>query len=486
LKKKLLVLGIVLALVAAMVVPMTVSASANTWYVGPGGVDAAGHGTVIGSPFASIGYAVSAASSGDTIDVASGTYTEPTAQIVIANNLTIIGAGAATTIIKPSADTGSSGDPRGWFLVNAGITFNLSNVTLNGSGHLIFQAIRDNGQGTVNSCTFTNIQYNQSVDYAGTGIAVRGGNVDVTNCTFTDIGRIGVIYSSALALAKGTFSNNTYTGKGIGNWLDYAVEVEGGTVTISNNTISNCVGVATVDGSTSGGIIGTTTIVPGTPTIVTITGNTIFGNHDGIAFGLSSTDTSQVTAHNNNLAGNTYGVEYEGTTSLDATNNWWGTTVSSAIAALVTGNVTYIPYLNSAPGSSGSGNATVSGTMPAESITVGAPSAISFGTFVLGMNGPVWSGTAGTVTAFADTWQVDVTASSASMKSGGDALTDYLQISSGDTWHNCAASPTIIFSYMSNPTSLPFEAQQNIVGSDLSMGAGAYTITITFTGHITN
>lgn len=130
--------------------------------------------------------------------------------------------------------------------------------------------------------------------------------------------------------------------------------------------------------------------------------------------------------------------------------------------------------------------ATVSGTMPAESITVGAPSAISFGTFTLGMNGPFPSATPGTVTAFADTWQVDVTASSASMKSGGDALTDYLQISSGDTWHNCAASPTNIFSYTGNPTSLPFEAEQTIVGSDLSMGAGVYNITITFTGALIN
>ena len=162
----------------------------------------------------------------------------------------------------------------------------------------------------------------------------------------------------------------------------------------------------------------------------------------------------------------------------------WQNGFANDILGIDNVNTGLLPY--EVVAENGGNGTTVSGTMPAESITVGAPSAISFGTFTLGMNGPFPSATPGTVTAFADTWQVDVTASSASMKSGGDALTDYLQISSGDTWHNCAASPTIIFSYMGNPTSLPFEAQQNIVGSDLSMGAGAYTITITFTGHITN
>lgn len=297
--------------------------------------------------------AVDAASAGDTVDVAAGTYVE-TGQIVISKDLSIVGAGASQTVIKPAGDTGSSGDARGWFLVNSGITFNLSDVTLDGTGRNVYQAIRHKGSGTISDCAFSNIKY---PGYSGMGMAVMGPsgtNVDVTSCTFTEMGRIGVIYFGAGV--TGTFSGNTYTGKGDGDWLDYAVEVGGGAnATITNNTISGNTGVASVDGSTSAGILATTYYGAGTQ--ATITGNTISGCTEGIAVGYDASDTSVVTAHNNNLAGNDTGI---GSTApaVDAEDNWWGSASGPTHASNtfnvgsqgvpVSDNVDFVPWLDAA------------------------------------------------------------------------------------------------------------------------------------------
>ncbi|MDZ7742417.1 MAG: hypothetical protein U5Q03_11870 [Bacteroidota bacterium] len=178
--------------------------------------------------FSSIQDAIDAASENDVIEVAAGTYVE-IGQIVIDKNLTINGADKTTTIIKPDQNTGSSGDARGWFLVNEGFTFNLSNVTLDGTGYDIYQAIRDKGTGTIDNCTFKEIKH---PGYAGFAIAAFGTtdmNVDISNCTFTEIGRVGVLYYGT-GITASTFSGNTYIGKGDGDWLDYALDLGAGAI----------------------------------------------------------------------------------------------------------------------------------------------------------------------------------------------------------------------------------------------------------------
>jgi hypothetical protein len=298
------------------------------------------------APFATIQKAINESVAGGTVNVAAGTYVE-VGQIVISKNLTIIGEDKETTIIKPAQNTTSSGDSRGWFLVNTGIQFNLSNVTLNGSGHQVWQGIRDKGSGTVANCNFNNIQFNPSgSDYAGTAVVVFGNyNVVVTGCTFTAIGRVGVLYYGT-GVTGSTFSNNTYTGKGTGNWLDYGVEVGAGAIaTITGNTITNCLGVASVDNSTSAGILVSTYY--GAGTTATITSNTLTGNTGGIAVGINPSDTSTVVAHNNNIAGNTnYGIR---TTAppVDASANWWGSTDPSTVAGSISGTVDFTPLLDS-------------------------------------------------------------------------------------------------------------------------------------------
>jgi parallel beta-helix repeat protein len=322
-------------------------------------VDDDGYGSASDCDSADVAYgtiqaAIAAAAGDDTILVCPGTYTEA-GQIVISANLSIVGAGASTTIIKPAGDTGSSGDARGWFLVNDGITFNLSGVTLDGTGRNVYQGIRHKGAGTISDCALSNIKY---PGYMGVGMAVMGPsgmNVDVTNCTFTEMGRIGVIYFGAGV--TGTFSGNTYTGKGDGDWLDYAVEVGGGAnATITDNTISGNTGVASSDGSTSAGILVTTYYGSGTQ--ATITGNTISGCTEGIAVGYDASDTSAVTANSNNLAGNVTGINSTAP-AVDAEDNWWGSADgpthasntfnvgSQGVAA--SDNVDFVPWLDAAP-----------------------------------------------------------------------------------------------------------------------------------------
>jgi hypothetical protein len=288
------------------------------WYVAKTGLDT-NEGT-LASPFLTIQHAVdAAASSGDTIHVAAGTYDE-VGQIVISKNLTIIGANKATTIIKPAQNTGGSGDARGWFLVNAGKEFNLSNVTLDGEGKNVHQAIRSFGSGTIDNNIIKNIRYSL---YIGLGMVVMGDyNMTFSNNTFTNIERIGMMaFGSGVTNAE--IIGNTYTGKGDVDGLDYGIEIGGGAkATITGNTITNCKGVASVDNSTSAGILVTTYY--GAGTTATITGNTLTGNTGGIGVGYDASDTSTVVAHYNNINGNTdYGID---TTApvVDALYNWWG------------------------------------------------------------------------------------------------------------------------------------------------------------------
>jgi hypothetical protein len=279
------------------------------WYVATTGSDS-NEGT-LASPFLTIQHAVGAASAGDTIHVAAGTYVH-VGQIIIDKDLTITGANKATTIIKRSSGfTGSY-----FFRVNAG-EFNLSNVTLDGDGNL-YGGVRygDPGTGTIDNNIIKNIV---SSGYMGFGVVAYANDVIVSNNIFTNIGRVGVWVGGENALITG----NTYTGKGAIDCLDYGIEVGmGGVATITDNTITNCLGVASSDGSTSAAILVTTYYGPGTT--ATITGNTLTGNTGGIGVGYDESDTSTVVAHYNNINGNTdYGID---TTApvVDALYNWWG------------------------------------------------------------------------------------------------------------------------------------------------------------------
>lgn len=291
------------------------------WTGTPVGTDL-GSGKIFGfSAFTTIQEAIAAVAADGTVNIAAGIYTE-TNQIVIDKNLSIIGADKITTIIKPAQNTGfgTHQDINAWILVNSGVTFNLSHVTLDGAGKLINHGILSHGHGTIDNNIITNIAYNQSgPNYMGIGIELYGSDMTVSNNTLSNIGRIGVYTGFG---STTTITGNTYVGKGVGNFLDYGFEVgRNGQATIENNTISNNKGVAS-DGSTSAGILATTYYAPGTT--VTIVNNSIHDNSYGVALGYSGDDTTSVPQFDaNTFSNNTFDLDNHTVTNIDARNNIW-------------------------------------------------------------------------------------------------------------------------------------------------------------------
>ncbi len=311
----------------------------TTYYVATDGNDGTGDGSE-GNPWLTISHALTQVSADDTIHVKAGTYVE-TGQLVIDKNLTIEGEGAATTTVKPASDTGSADDARGWWLVNADVVLHVRDLTFDGTGRQVYQGFRHRGSGTFTDCTFKEIKF---PGYAGLAIVAFGGNVDVTRCTFEEIGRVGILYYGT-GITGSVCCGSTYTGKGPIDCLDYAFEAgAGATMTVCNSTITDCQGVAS-DSSTSAGILVTTYYGGGSG--ATIEGNVITNCTEGIAVGYDGDDTSTVVAHYNNLVGNVSSAigSTSTTVTVNAKKNWWGTTGGSVISGMIVGDVDYTPWM---------------------------------------------------------------------------------------------------------------------------------------------
>lgn len=264
-----------------------------------------------GCSYTTLQAAVAAAGSGDTIRIGSGTFTE-VGQIQITKNLTVTALSAQhIPVLKPAQDTDTLiNDDRAWILVDTGITFNLSYVTLDGSGRNIMEAIRSHGNGTISHVTFRNIQFSASTTPAdpyspGTAVFMDNGGITIQNSAFENIGRNGVL--ACTGNAQLVFSENSYTGKGDTDQLDMAVWVGGGAqAAIQNNAIINNTGAITDVTSAGIRVDAFSFACPfDFPSSAEITGNTILDSEIGIQAGGSITDTSVITAAFNRIVGNT-------------------------------------------------------------------------------------------------------------------------------------------------------------------------------------
>jgi parallel beta-helix repeat protein len=385
---------------AAAIFVSAASALTTDRYVANGGSDSNTPCTSSAMPCATIGTAVMASSSGDTIHVAAGTYSE---RITVNRSLTFLGAEAnvdartrsgAESILDASGNGGTT-----LFDVTA------NNVIINGftieneTNANVFGFAIVLGAGTSGSQILNNIIENNLA-----GLALAGTDVTIKQNFFRDNNQPGplsgeAIYSdqfvaggsvSSILIDSNSFSGNSAAGLFVGDTDPSHPDSQ---FTISNNSFdSNGQGVLLFDtqsSSITGNTITNSTLasaaigLDGNDTGLTITGNTLAtGDGRGISisnlFGPSdgSGANSDITANQNNItgfaqaglfvdqtdnpSGGDYQPAYSGT--FDATCNWWGSpngpfnsTVNpygtgDAVSAPSSGNgmVSFVSWLNAA------------------------------------------------------------------------------------------------------------------------------------------
>jgi hypothetical protein len=172
--------------------------AAMTWYVDDDGSDSNTGGSS-GSPFQTIGKALQYARSGDTIQMAAGTYNEA---ITVTVGVTITGNSASDTIV----DGGGSGHVISIVDTNNVI---LQNLTVTGSSSADWMAGVHIG-GTSSNITLQNLIVRGNHD--GVNVRDSAGNVIVDHVTFANNGAAGIHANSSgsVTVTNSLLYNNLY------------------------------------------------------------------------------------------------------------------------------------------------------------------------------------------------------------------------------------------------------------------------------------
>jgi hypothetical protein len=524
-KKRLLALAIVLAMVAAMIVPMAVSASAM-YYVATTGNDATGNGSS-GSPYATIAKAVSVAVSGDTINVAAGTYV--TSSIGLSQGVTIDGPNAGVNPNTGSRSTEAiiqftSGAQGFQPTTTAPVT--IDGFTIEGPGMMLYTYV-DGTNVTFQNDIITNVATGEGFFYSNpatlgfnnnkvTDATINGGNSDILFVAGNWNGSTGTVVTiennvfddGALSLGSqcdgmnlsncsGTISGNTFE-----NLAYYGILLANDCgETVSNNIFDN-IQNPNPSGSASWGA-GVRFYTPSGNGPVSITGNTFENSYVGIGVRPGDSIASMnVTIKNNTFGpGNNSNIVNSGSGAIDATYNSWGTTNATTIGASITGPgaplVTYIPFNSPTPppiiSTNSSGTMPVTGTIVGPTISVTAPATYiwtlwkvgdNYGSDVQGSVSVVNLGSANSVN-----WQVvaqDLGTDYGFMRTTGNvALANKFEISKDDSNFYYADTPGITYTgnTLTTTTPLDFYGYQKVTNTD---AAGTYQMTITFTATITS
>ena len=245
--------------------------------------------------------AIVAANPGDTINIPTGTHTVAS-DLVITKDLTLVSAGAASTIIQAAANPGVA-DHR-VFTVIASLV--ISDVTIrNGNGIADGGAIKSIGTLTINNST---ISGNNTAAGPGGGAIWNDGTLTLTNSTVS--GNTagsggaggGIANIGTMALNNSTVSGNTAPSLGGGIFIQ-------GTLAINNSTISgNSSGTAGGGGGMFTNSIGSTTFK-----------NTIIGGNTGAGDPSDCAGTGPLTSEDHNLVGDLTGCTIVGITTNNIT-----------------------------------------------------------------------------------------------------------------------------------------------------------------------
>ena len=316
--------------------------------------------------YTTIQAAVTAAVAQAVIYVCPGTYTEQVIDNTVA--ITLMGAGAATTIIDAPATLATS-DGAGDFPVLGIIapgSATISGLTVNGAAqgataNSYFVGVEFyNAPGSLTNSTVEGVHEpyvspscgagitpvpatlpaQQSGAQTGSGIFIDGTStpnvVTLSSDTVTDFEKAGIIYTGPGA--TGTITSNQVTGSGFQECpAQNGIEVRYGAIaTVSHNQIANLLYAGNVaGGSDASGILG---YQSGTGTI--FSDNTIVGAQNGInADGASG--TAAITVSGNSIAGSAVGINLTDGTFTVSENSIDGT----GAAEIPTGSSTAAPGL---------------------------------------------------------------------------------------------------------------------------------------------
>ncbi len=200
--------------------------------------------------FATIQNGINAVASGGTVNVASGTYTE---QVTITQNMTLLGAGAASTTVQEPASLTDSEDCSSFGVTNrkslmtisgAGVNAEVTGFTLNGLGGTALNSaiyVRDGATANIHN----NILSNLGTGDGSLGIIVgrkscgTTGTATIANNTISGYGKGGLVIDNTGSSA--TIITNTITGIGATpNSAQNGVQISrGATATVTGNTISD-------------------------------------------------------------------------------------------------------------------------------------------------------------------------------------------------------------------------------------------------------
>jgi len=335
-------LVIFLLLASLMLSPQPVYAASN-WYVTTTGNDLNSCATPA-SPCLTINGAIGKALSGDTIYVATGTYTSSTTEVVLIDKDLTLSGGWDTTFTAQSGTSIIDGqDVRRGITIPLGITATIDTFTIeNGYHDNQGGGIRNNGTLTIkNSIIQNNVSH-----WMGGGIFTFGTlTVNDTVIDGNSAGQIGYSgggggggiqnYNGTTTLNNSTVSNNIllgfFDGSGINNYtililnnstvnnntnspsLNYTGSIYStlpfGNVTINNTTISSNTGAGILSNSVS---VNNSTIIynlHGFNGTGTITNSIVAKNTD-----YDCTVTSSITSGGYNIIGNDTGCTFSPTT----------------------------------------------------------------------------------------------------------------------------------------------------------------------------
>ena len=192
---------------------------------------------------------VTSVPAGSTIAVPAGSYTLTAGELSIAQNMTIVGAGARTTEIAQQTNTANARI----FDVQSGVTTTISGLDLIFGKTMSGSTNGNVGGNVLNRGTLTLsedfIELGQTTGGLGGGVANVNGTLTVTHSLIQDNnsfggGQAGALYNdgTGVSTATTTIDNSTITGNtaaaGAGAILSACSRCAASTVAITNSTIT--------------------------------------------------------------------------------------------------------------------------------------------------------------------------------------------------------------------------------------------------------